>query len=147
MTGWRLGWLIAPPNFGEVLDQLIEFSTSGSQAFLQEGAIAALGPEGEAFAQSMIERCRRGGEIVFQRLSAIPRVAVARPTASFYAFFRIDGVEDSLSFAKRILQETGVGLAPGSAFGPGGEGHLRLCYASAPERLSAAIDRIEPIIS
>jgi aspartate aminotransferase len=147
MTGWRLGWLIAPPNFGEVLDQLIEFSTSGSQAFLQEGAIAALGPEGEAFAQSMIERCRRGGEIVFQRLSAIPRVAVARPTASFYAFFRIDGVEDSLSFAKRILQETGVGLAPGSAFGPGGEGHLRLCYASAPERLSAAMDRIEPIIS
>jgi aspartate/methionine/tyrosine aminotransferase len=56
-------------------------------------------------------------------------------------------VEDSLSFAKRILQETGVGLAPGSAFGPGGEGHLRLCYASSPERLSAAMDRIEPIIS
>ncbi len=146
MTGWRLGWLVAPAAFGEVLDQLIEFSTSGSQAFLQEGALAALGPEGDAFAAEMIERCRIGGEIVFQRLSALPRVAIARPTASFYAFFRVEGVEDSLAFAKRILEETGVGLAPGSAFGPGGEGHLRLCYASAPDRIAAAMDRLEPIL-
>jgi aspartate/methionine/tyrosine aminotransferase len=146
MTGWRLGWLIAPPAFGEVIDQLIEFSTSGSQAFLQQGALAALTPEGEAFARSMVERCRQGGELVFQRLNAMPRVTLSRPTASFYAFFRIEGVEDSLSFAKQILAETGVGLAPGSAFGPGGEGHLRLCYASAPELLSKAMDRIEPML-
>ena len=146
MTGWRLGWLIAPPAFGEVLDQLIEFSTSGSQAFLQEGAIAALGEEGETFAQGMIERCRQGGEIVFEHLSGLPRVAVARPRASFYAFFRVEGVEDSLAFAKQILAETGVGLAPGSAFGPGGEGHLRLCYASSPNRLTEAMTRIKPLL-
>lgn len=146
MTGWRLGWLIAPPAFGELIDQLIEFSTSGSQAFLQHGALAALTPEGEAYARSMVERCRQGGELVFQRLNAMNRVTLSRPTASFYAFFRVEGVDDSLAFAKRILAESGVGLAPGSAFGPGGEGHLRLCYASSPELLSRAMDRIEPIL-
>ncbi|MEJ1995823.1 MAG: pyridoxal phosphate-dependent aminotransferase [Limibacillus sp.] len=147
MTGWRLGWLVHPPSMGPVFSNMIEFSSSGAQGFLQEGAVAALGPEGEDFAREMIERCRRGGEIVYQRLAGLPRVAIARPTASFYAFFRVEGMEDSLEFAKRILRETGVGLAPGSAFGQAGEGHLRLCYASSPERLSAAMDRVEPILS
>ncbi len=146
MTGWRLGWLITPPAFGKIVDQLIEFSTSGSQAFLQHGALAALTPQGETFARSMVDRCRQGGEMVFQRLAAMERVTLSRPTASFYAFFRIDGVEDSLSFAKRILSETGVGLAPGSAFGPGGEGHMRLCYASSHNLLSKALDRLELIL-
>jgi len=146
MTGWRLGWLVHPPSLGPVFSNMIEFSSSGAPGFLQEGAVAALGPEGEAFAGGMVERCRRGGEIVFQRLSGLPRVAVARPTASFYAFFRVEGMDNSLSFAKRILRESGVGLAPGSAFGEAGEGHLRLCFASSPDRLSAAMDRIEPIL-
>ena len=146
MTGWRLGWLVHPPAMGSVFGNLIEFSSSGSQAFLQMGAVAALGPEGERFAGEMVERCRLGGEIVFQALAALPRVKIARPTASFYAFFRVEGMDDSLAFAKRILMESGVGLAPGSAFGEAGEGHLRLCYASSPEKLSAAMERLEPLL-
>lgn len=146
MTGWRLGWVVAPPALGDLLDQLIEFNTSGAQAFLQRGGIAALGRDGEAFAQALVERCRLGGELVFQRLSACPRVRIARPRASFYSFFAVEGVEDSLAFAKRLLAETGVGLAPGSAFGSAGEGHLRLCFASAPARLSLAMDRLEPLL-
>ena len=98
------------------------------------------------FVRNLIERCRRGGEIVYQGLSAFPRVRLARPRAAFYAFFAVEGLADSLAFAKDILERTGVGLAPGSAFGPGGEGHLRLCFASSTERLSRALDRLEPAL-
>jgi aspartate/methionine/tyrosine aminotransferase len=146
MTGWRMGWLTAPTVFAETLDKLIEFNTSGAPNFLQDACIAAI-RDGEPFVQEQIERCRRGGELVFDRLSAIPRVRVARPRGSFYTFFALDGLDDSLAFAKRLLEETDVGLAPGSAFGPGGEGHLRLCFASSTERLSEALDRIEPVLA
>ena len=94
----------------------------------------------------VIDRCRRGRDLVHQRFSALPRVRLPCPEGAFYAFFAVDGLEDSLAFAKDILERTGVGLAPGSAFGPGGEGHLRLCFASSTERLSRALDRLEPAL-
>jgi len=145
MTGWRIGWLTHPPSLAETFDRLIEYNTSGGQAFLQRGCLAAV-TEGEGFVAELVERCRIGGELVFQRLAALPRVRIARPQGSFYSFFAVDGVTDSLAFAKRILMETDVGLSPGSAFGPGGEGHLRLCFASSPERLSEALDRLSPAL-
>jgi len=145
MTGWRLGWLIVPPVLMETLDRLIEFNTSGAQPFLQEAAVVAI-EDGEPFVHEVVERCRRGGELVYQRLAALPRVRLARPRGAFYAFFALDGLTDSLGYAKRLVDEVGVGLAPGSAFGPGGEGHMRLCFASSAERLSAALDRLEPAL-
>ena len=75
------------------------------------------------------------------------RVHLPFPEAAFYAFFRVDGVEDSLELARKILNETGVGLAPGAAFGQSGEGYLRLCFAATPDILSSAMDRLEPILS
>ncbi|MBV8537256.1 MAG: aspartate aminotransferase, partial [Alphaproteobacteria bacterium] len=75
------------------------------------------------------------------------RVELARPEAAFYAFFKVDGMSDSLATAKRLLAETGVGIAPGSAFGPEGEGYLRLCFATSPDRLSQALDRLSPALS
>jgi aspartate/methionine/tyrosine aminotransferase len=146
MTGWRLGWVTHPLAFAQVFDKLIEFNTSGTQAFLHHGCIEALS-QGEPFVRDMVDRCRQGGELVYQRLSALPRVTIARPRASFYSFFRVEGVDDSLSFAKRILRETAVGLAPGSAFGAAGEGRLRLCFATSQARLSEAMDRLEPLLS
>ena len=143
MTGWRMGWLTHPPSLGPLFDNLIEFNTSGGQAFIQRAGIAAL-EEGEPFVVDYIERCRRAGDLVFQRLSAMPRVRIARPRGSFYSFFGLDGMDDSFAFAKDLLTETGVGLAPGSAFGAGGEGYLRLCFATSAARLSEALDRIEP---
>ena len=71
---------------------------------------------------------------------------LARPEGAFYAFFAVEGMSDSLDFAKRVLQETGVGLTPGAAFGPGGEGYLRLCFASSTGRLSEALDRLGPAL-
>jgi aspartate/methionine/tyrosine aminotransferase len=146
MTGWRQGWLVHPPALGDVLGNLIEYNTSGGQSFLQAGCLAAL-TAGEPFVETLVARCGQAAEMVFQQLASLPRVSLARPAGSFYAFFRIDGVDDSLAFAKRILAETGVGLAPGSAFGPGGEGHLRLCFAGSPAHLAAGLDRLRPVLS
>jgi aspartate aminotransferase len=142
MTGWRLGWLTSPNEFGEMLAKVIQFNISGSPTFLQYGALAAI-KEGEPFIKHMVDRCRAGREQVIQRLAAHPRVKVQRPEAAFYAFFSVDGMKDSLAFASKLVLEGKVGLAPGVAFGEGGEGYLRLCFASAPERLSRAMDRIE----
>lgn len=145
MTGWRMGWLTHPASLGPVLDNLIEFNTSGTQAFLQHGCIAAL-REGEDFVKQTVDRCRQGRDLVFQRLSAVPEVRATSPKGAFYFFFAVEGMTDSLSAAKKILNETGVGLAPGSAFGKGGEGNFRLCYAGTLERLSEAMDRLVPVL-
>jgi aspartate aminotransferase len=142
MTGWRLGWLTHPPQIGDQLAKLVQINTSGSPAFLQHGAVAAI-EKGEDFLKTMVERCRVGGEQVFQRLSGMTRVRVARPEAAFYAFFEVDGVGDTSAFCKMLASQYKVGLAPGEAFGPGGEGNVRLCFASGAERLSKGLDRIE----
>jgi aspartate/methionine/tyrosine aminotransferase len=144
MTGWRMGWLVHPASLGANFDRLVEFNTSGAPRFLQDGCITALN-EGEGFACHVIERCRQGRDLVTQRLSSLPRIRLACPEGAFYAFFAVEGLTDSLDTAKRILDEVSVGLAPGSAFGPGGEGHLRLCFAGGTERLSAALDRLTPL--
>lgn len=145
MTGWRLGWMTTPHEFGELIAKVIQYNISGSPAFLQYGALAAI-EHGEEFLKTMVERCRAGRDIVIQRLAANPKVRVARPAAAFYAFFAVEGMSDSLAFASRLVTEARVGVAPGIAFGKGGEGFLRLCFASAPERLSRAMDRIESLI-
>lgn len=142
MTGWRLGWLTHPAQLGEQFAKLVQINTSGVPGFLQRGAVAAV-EKGDAFVADMVERCRAGGELVFQRLSALPRVTISRPEAAFYAFFSVDGVSDTLAFCKTLAREHKVGLAPGEAFGPGGQGNVRLCFASGAERLSKGLDRIE----
>ena len=145
MTGWRLGWLTHPAQLGEQFAKLVQINTSGVPGFLQRGGVAAV-EKGDDFVTEMVERCRAGGELVFQRLSALPRVTISRPEAAFYAFFSVDGVTDTLAFCKTLAQKYKVGLAPGEAFGPGGQGNIRLCFASSAERLSKGLDRIEAAI-
>jgi aspartate/methionine/tyrosine aminotransferase len=145
MTGWRIGWMVMPPRLTAMVDKLIEFNTSGAQPFLQRGCVAAI-QQGEPFVAEMVARYRTARELVLQRLGGMRRVRIVRPEAAFYVMFGVDGMADSLAFAKRLVQETRVGLAPGSAFGPGGEGHLRLCFAASRDRLSQAMDRLEPAL-
>lgn len=141
MTGWRLGWLTHPAPVGATIANLVEFNTSGTPAFLQRAGVTAV-QEGEPLVASMVERCRQGREVIGRCLAALPRVCYTPPDAAFYAFFAVEGMTDSLDFAKRLVHEAGVGLAPGTAFGPEGEGFLRLCFARAPETLEAAADRL-----
>ncbi len=146
MTGWRIGWLTHPTEIGEALANLIEYNTSGTPAFLQHAAVVAL-EKGEPFVNFMVERCRIGRDTVSRRLAAVPRVRYRPPAAAFYAFFAVEGLTDSLAFAKRLVREAGIGLAPGTAFGPNGEGWLRLCFARASETLEEAMDRLVAALS
>ena len=90
----------------------------------------------------VLERCRQGREIVVPALAAHSRVTMAPPKAAFYAFFQVEGMNDSLEWAKQLYRETSVGVAPGRAFGPAGEGWIRLCFASSPQALETAMERI-----
>ena len=145
MTGWRVGWLTHPAHWASSSPSWCRSTRRVCRISCNAGAIAAL-EKGDGFVAEMVERCRAGGEQVFQRLSADPRITIARPEAAFYAFFTVDGVADTMAFCKSLAKDYKVGLAPGEAFGPGGQGNVRLCFASGAERLSKGLDRIEAAI-
>jgi aspartate/methionine/tyrosine aminotransferase len=90
----------------------------------------------------IVARYRSARDLVTERVASIPRLSLPRPEAAFYAFIRVDGMEDSLAFAKDLLSRTGVGLAPGAAFGEGGAEYLRLCFAATRPTLERAFDRL-----
>ncbi len=141
MTGFRVGWLEAPPALGPVIENLVQFTTSGVPVFTQRAAIAAL-TEGEAFLAAQIERCRRSRDILCDGLKATGRVRFFEPEAAFYLFFEVGGFPNSRALALRLIDEAGIGAAPGSAFGPGGEGHLRVCFARDPAQMEEATRRL-----
>lgn len=146
MTGWRMGWLTHPERITEIVGNLVEYNTSGTPEFLQEAGIIAV-RDGETTVAEMVERCRAGREVVNRRLSAMPRVTYSPPAAAFYAFFKVDGMANSLDFAKQLATEHKVGVAPGTAFGPSGEGWLRLCFAQSPDRIEEAMNRLEKALA
>lgn len=145
MTGWRIGWIVASRQLGQVFENLIQFNTSGVASFLQFGAAAAM-RDGDPTVESLRERCRAGRDIVCDALAALPRVRFHRPPGAFYVFFAVDGEPDSRALALRLIDEAAVGLAPGSAFGPGGEGYLRLCFGGSHDLLRRAMDRLGPVL-
>lgn len=142
MTGWRIGWIEAPIAFGQVIENLIQYSTSGSPVFIQRGAVAAL-DEGEDFIAEQIARAAEGRRIVYEGLKATNRVSLAAPVGAFYQFFSVDGREDSRALALELVDKANVGLAPGLAFGPGGEKGLRLCFARKSSDLTEAVARLQ----
>lgn len=146
MTGWRLGWIVAPAALEAKLGQLTEFNTSCTAGFIQDAGIAAL-RHGEDEINRLMHRIGEGYVLTAEKLAAFSRVAFIEPDGAFYCFFRVDGLADSFEAAKNILTETKVGLAPGVAFGPMGEGYLRLCYAQPAEVLEKAFDRLERTLS
>ena len=141
MTGFRIGWLEAPRELRPVIENLVQYTTSGVPVFNQRAATAAL-EQGEAFLAWQIERCRRSRDILCEGLARTGRVRFFEPEAAFYLFCSIDGFPDSRALALRLIDEAGVGAAPGAAFGPGGEGHLRLCFARDPDQIGEAARRM-----
>ncbi|MBW9112117.1 pyridoxal phosphate-dependent aminotransferase [Rhizobium cauense] len=141
MTGWRVGWIVAPPQTGQVLENLIQYSTSGVAQFMQRGAVAALN-DGDDFVQANIDKAKRSRDILCDALIATNRVETLKPDGALYAFLKIDGVTDSRKAAIDIVDKTGVGLAPGAAFGAGGELFLRACFLRDPAQIQMAADRL-----
>jgi aspartate/methionine/tyrosine aminotransferase len=141
MTGWRLGWMVAPSTLLPDLGKLIEYNTSCSPTFVQRAAVVAIN-DGEATIAHTLERYRTARDFLVAELNAIPGVSAVAPTGAMYVFFRVAGVADSLEFCKRLVREVRLGLAPGSAFGPEGEGFVRWCFAAETERLADGVARL-----
>ena len=142
MTGWRLGWMVAPAALIEAMGKLIEFNTSCAPVFVQRGALAALARADE-FVPGLVARMKACRDTLLPALAALPGVSVAVPDGGMYAFFRVQGQDDSLACAKRLVAEVGLGLAPGAAFGAEAEGWLRWCFASRdPARLTDGVGRL-----
>ena len=141
MTGWRLGWIVAPGTLLPDLGKLIEYNTSCSPTFVQRAAIVAIN-DGEATIAHTLERYRAARDFLVRELNAIPGVSAAAPAGAMYVFFRVAGVTDSLEFCKRLVRDVGLGLAPGRAFGPEGEGFVRWCFAAETERLADGVARL-----
>ncbi len=146
MTGWRLGWLVVPPALTDAVGKLIEFNTSCAPVFVQHAGLAALA-QADAFVPGLVGRLKTCRDTLIPALTALPGIQVANPPGGMYAFFRVDGEDDSLAFAKRLVGEVGLGLAPGAAFGNEAEGWLRWCFASHdPQRLLAGVERLRRAI-
>lgn len=147
MTGWRLGWLVVPPRLLDAVGKLIEFNTSCAPVFVQRGGLAALRDAAQSV-PALVARLRVCRDRLLGELARLQRVEVAPPRGGLYAFLRVDGEADSMALAQRLVRQAGLGLAPGVAFGPEGEGWLRWCFASRdPERLSRGVERLAGAIS
>jgi hypothetical protein len=141
MTGWRVGWLVARRDLGLKATQLNEFIISHAPSFAQKAAETALAC-GEAELQSMLQRLKENRDFCLAALRGMPGVTVPAPDGAFYLFPKIEGLADSFDFCRRLLMETKVGLAPGVAFGEGGEGSVRICYAADRSILEPAMERL-----
>jgi aspartate/methionine/tyrosine aminotransferase len=141
MTGWRLGWMVAPARYATHIAVLSECFNTSAPSIMQFGGIAAL-EDGEELVQSLREQYGGGREIVMDILGGHPRIDLSRPEGAFYAFPRVRDMGPGLAFAEGLLREKDVGVVPGYTFGPGNEEHFRLCFAQSHERLSEALRRI-----
>ncbi len=143
MTGWRLGWLVMPPAMTHHMGKLLEFNTSCSPVFVQRAGVLALQRTDDITPQVVahLKLCR---DTLLPLLQAVPGIHVMPAKGGMYAFFKLDGYDDSLVTAKRLVVEAGLGLAPGNAFGPEAQGWLRWCFASKdPQRLVHGVERLK----
>jgi aspartate aminotransferase len=146
MTGWRLGYLIARRDLAAKAAQLNEFIVSHAPSFTQKAGETALA-DGEQELLGMLERLNQNRDFCLDALAGMRGITVPKPDGAFYLFPRIDSLRDSFDFCKRLLIETRVGLAPGVAFGEGGEGSVRICYAAERSILEPAMERLAAFLA
>ena len=140
MTGWRLGWMVLPEGTRDSVSEIVETTHSGVAPFVQQAGLAAIGDPSTV--EAFRVHCARGRQMAGDALAGVNGIHYAAPDGAFYAFLGVEGLRDSLSFAKRLVTEHGIAVAPGMAFGAAGEGFLRVCYAQSPERLERAMARL-----
>jgi aspartate/methionine/tyrosine aminotransferase len=142
MTGWRLGWIVVPESMMADLGKLIEYNTSCAPGFVQRAGMIAI-EQGEPVIAATVARYRASRDFLHARLNAIPGITAPLPKGAMYLFFEIEGRHETLDLCKQLVRDAGLGLAPGSAFGPQGEGYVRWCFASSIARLEDGVQRLE----
>jgi aspartate aminotransferase len=146
MTGWRAGWMVAPPSAMADLAALIEFNVSCVSEFTQRACVAAV-QQGEPYVQQVRAQLADTRRKLTAALQPFAQLDIPEADGAMYLFLRVAGEGDSLSLAKRLIQEVGLGLAPGRAFGPEGEGWLRWCYASDWTKIESGIERLSRFLA
>ena len=141
MTGWRLGWAQSSERIVHQIFKAAEFITSNAAAMVQQAGIVAL-RDGEPYLRELREHYARRRAQVLEALAGMSGVSVMEPQGAFYVFFAVDGMTDSTAFAIDLLKETGLALTPGVAFGPAGEGYLRLCFAAREQTVADGLQRL-----
>ncbi len=149
MTGWRLGYAVAPKALAAKLDQLMINSSSCAAGFTQMAAIEALSaPESEHAVARMVKVFEHRRNLVVDGLNEIPGMRCGRPQGSFYVFPNIEGTGfDEHDLSDRLLAEAGVAVLPGTAFGHAGKGFIRLAYTQSEDELKLGLERIGEFIA
>jgi aspartate/methionine/tyrosine aminotransferase len=146
MTGFRLGWLVAPRGFIADFAKMVEFNTSCAPTFVQRAGIAAI-EQGDALIAATRARLQDSRDALLAQLSRLPGVECAPPDGAMYLFFAVAGRSgDSLGFARHLVTRIGLGLAPGIAFGPEGEGYLRWCFAAQRRLIDDGLGRLARLL-
>jgi aspartate/methionine/tyrosine aminotransferase len=145
MTGWRLGWLVSRRDLVRKATQLNEFIVSHAPSMIQRAGEVAL-RRGEDEIAALVEGLHERMAFCANALSSVKRISLPKPQGAFYLYPRIAGLVDSFAFALALLQETKVAVAPGSAFGAGGEGGVRICFASEMSVLEPALERFSRFV-
>jgi len=149
MTGWRLGWVVAPASFRDVLDRLAQNLFLAPPTLSQHAALAALAPQTMPVLESRREAFRQRRDALLAALATVGVSVPVVPQGAFYAYARVpDGLEDGASVARQLLEECAVAVTPGTDFGVNGTEHmLRFAYTLAPERLHEGVTRIAEFLA
>ncbi len=144
MTGWRLGYAVAPPALAASMDKLMINSSSCAAAFTQLAAVEAFeSPESERAVGRMVAQFQRRRDLVVDGLNRIPGFRCQRPQGAFYAFPNVQGTGlPEKELAERLLDEAGVAVLPGTAFGAAGQGYIRIAYTQSEDQLRQGLERI-----
>ncbi len=145
MTGWRLGWLVGPAAAESTVRDIALYDNLGPATFIQHAAIAAL-RHGEPFIRQQLDLWRGNRDYTMERFARTGRIVMPEPEATFYGFFRVEGEEDSMAFARKLIDEAALSLAPGCAFGKCCGSYMRMCFAVSRARLDDALTRLESVL-
>jgi aspartate aminotransferase len=148
MCGWRLGYGVAPRELAAKMETLMINTSSCAAAFTQMAAIEAFSaPESDLAVKRMVAEFQRRRDLMVDGLNRIPGFRCARPDGSFYAFPNVEGTGmDERTMADRLLNEAGVAVLPGTAFGEAGKGYIRLAYTQSEPHLAEALERIASFV-
>jgi aspartate/methionine/tyrosine aminotransferase len=148
MTGWRLGYGVVPADTFAAIDLFINNSVSSTATFTQRAALEAFTPETAQATAQMVAEFRKRRDVFADGLNQIPGIRCLKPLGAFYLFPNVSGVGlPSDEFANRLLNEAGVAVLPGTAFGQYGQGYIRLSFANSLTNIEEALERIGNFVS